>query len=266
MFFDGFCFLCIFEEGRVWYLDAEIKICNLPSQQDFSPHFRRVCYHPLCSTSKLGHTKLCHPKGPEDAWREIMGTQFSELLGLQTPPTMLGLLEEWVRKGIKNGKVTCRLFGNTATVTFKPAGQAPRGPSFVCPGTGSLRPRSQLRTPRARPRSKGRTGRLGLGSWPRAALPVGSASSSRQGLSIFRAEEATISRAERPPGLPFLAAASASPEPLGLGGHRAGPHHAPAPQTLPGHGAGWPGLPHAHRPARLPLAHVGTPAPPPAPR
>lgn len=87
-----------------------------------------------------------------------MGTQFLELLGLQTPPNMLGLLEEWVRKGIKNGKVTCRLFGNTATVTFKPAGQAPRSPSFVCPGTGSLQPRSQLDHPERGRAARGEPG------------------------------------------------------------------------------------------------------------
>lgn len=102
-------------------------------------------------------------------------------------------------------------------------GKPPRGPSFVCPGTGSLRARSPLRPPRARPRSEGRTGCLGLGIWPRAALPVGSASSSRQGLSIFRAEEATISRAERPPGLPVLAAPPTSPAPLGPGATAPGP-------------------------------------------
>lgn len=80
-------------------------------------------------------------------------------------------------------------------------------------------------TPSA-PAQRGATGRRGLGIWPRAAHPVGSASRSRQGLSIFRAEEATISRAERPPGLPFLAAPPASPSTPRAGGHGTGPCHA----------------------------------------
>ena len=122
-------------------------------------------------------------------------------------------------------------------------------------------------TPSA-PAQRGATGRRGLGIWPRAAHPVGSASRSRQGLSIFRAEEATISRAERPPGLPFLAAPPASPSaPRAGGGHGTGPCHAPAlhPRPSPSTARGDRGSPHAHRPARRPLAHARTPAPPRAP-
>lgn len=59
---------------------------------------------PYAASQNLAIHSCAIPEGPEDAWREIMGTQFLELLGLQTPPNMLGLLEEWVRKGIKKWK------------------------------------------------------------------------------------------------------------------------------------------------------------------
>lgn len=144
----------------------------------------------------------------------------------------------------------------------------PRGPSFVCPGTGSLRPRSPLRPPRARPRSEGRTGRLrarhlaarGAPGGQRIQLPARSLHF--QGRGSNNKPSGAAAWAPLPRGGPRLPSAPRT------GGDGAGPCHAPAlrPRPSPGTARGARGSPHAHRPARLPLAHAGTPAPPPAPR
>lgn len=197
-----------------------------------------------------------------------MGTQFLGLLGLQTPPNMLGLLEEWERKGVKNGKVTCRLFGNSATVTFKPAGQTPPRPLLCLPrhrlapgpepaATTASAPaqRGANRVPRAR-----HLAARGAPGGQRIQLQAGSVHFQGRGSNNKPSGEAAW--APRPRGAPHLPSAPRA------GGHSAGPCHAPAlhPRPSPGTARGGRGSPHAHRPARLPLAHAGTPAPTPAPR
>lgn len=128
-----------------------------------------------------------------------------------------------------------RLAPTDAPITLQPAAQhpAPRPPPLFV----------QAEAPR-RPGCRGRAGRPGSASG-RAAQPW--AAHPQQGLSIFRAEEATISRAERPPRLASLAAPP--PLPPGTGDSSRGPlHHAdPAPQFP----ALLPRVAGAHRPHRL---------------
>lgn len=134
----------------------------------------------------------------------------------------------------------------------------PRGPSFVCPGRGSAAARAARGEPGAPGSASGRARRS---RW--AAHP------SKQGLSIFRAEEATISRAERPPRLASLATPPVSPAPPGTGdSSHAGPA-TPRPRTpdlspAPRGVAGAPRKPTALRTVTPQPPHARTPAPAPA--
>ena len=140
------------------------------------------------------------------------------------------------------GKLLAGCSGNSAPITFQPAGQPPRGPSFVCPGGGSAAARAARCEPGAPGSASGRARRSRWAAHPR----------SKQGLSIFRAEEATISRAERPPRLASPAALPVSPAPPGTGDS---PHAAPAtprprtPGPVPCIARGGRSSPRAHRPA-----------------
>lgn len=129
---------------------------------------------------------------------------------MQSPPNLVGSLEEQKRRGSKYGKVTCRLFGNSARVTFKPAGQTgPPQPLLCLPRRRLGCARAARGEPSAQGSASGRVRRTGWAAHPR----------SRQGLSIFRAEKATISRAVWPPGLASLAASPGYPAPRGSQNH-----------------------------------------------
>lgn len=156
-------------------------------------------------------------------------------------------------------KLLAGCLGNSAPITFQPAGQPPRCPSFVCPGGGSAAARAARCEPGAPGSASGRARRSRWAAHPR----------SKQGLSIFRAEEATISRAERPPRLASLAALPVSPAPPGT---RDSPHAAPAtprprtPDPSPAQRgvAGGPRKPTALRTITLQPPHARTPTPAPA--
>lgn len=115
------------------------------------------------------------------------------------------------------------------TVTFKTAGQSPPWPLLCLPRRRLGRaPEPASGCPGCARAATGEPGAEGSSIWLARRTGWAAHPGSRQGLSIFRAEEATISQAERQPGLPSLAVSPASPATLPRGVTKAGARHAPA--------------------------------------
>lgn len=123
-------------------------------------------------------------RGPEDAQGRSYENQNFRTPWVQTPPNILGSLEQEQQSGeeAEMEKLLAGCLGNSAPITFQPTGQPPRGPSFVRPGGGSSAARAARRELGAPGSASGRARRSRWAAHPR----------SKQGLSIFRAEEATM--------------------------------------------------------------------------
>lgn len=143
---------------------------------------------------------------------------------------------------------------------LKQQGNPPRGPSFVCPGGGSVGPLSP------RPAAPDAPGQLGVSRAPRAqhlagaAHGVGSASRLQAGSLHFQGRgsnnkpSGAAARAPLPRGVPRL------PSNPPAGGHQGGRPPRPGPAPSPGATRDDRRAPHAHRLARRPLAPTATPA------
>lgn len=148
-----------------------------------------------------------------------------------------------------------------ATVTFKTAGQSPPRPLLCLPRRWLGRaPEPASGCPRMRPGSEGRAGRRGLSIWLARRTRWAAHPGSRQGLSIFSAEEATISQSERQPGLHSLAVSPASSATFSLGVTKPGPRHAPALRP-PGERHGVTGAPRTPTALRVALSRPQQPPP-----